>query len=581
MSALDWAVLAGTLGAIVAYGVWKTRGAADMTSYLHGGYRDHWLTVGLAVMATQASAITFLSVPGQAYEDGLRFVQFYFGLPLAMVFLSIAFVPRFYRLRALTAYEVLEQRFDLKTRQLTAFLFLLQRGLSAGITIYAPAIVLSKVLGWSLNLTCLVIGGLVIFYTVAGGTRAVSQTQKQQMMVMLGGMVVAFVVIVHRLPPELTFGRALAVAGTFGKMNAVDVSGGLGSRYTVWSGLLGGGFLALSYFGTDQSQVQRYLSGRSISASRLGLLFNGLVKIPMQLLILLVGVMMFVFYQFNAPPLFFNQAELGRVAKTPYASELGALEVEHRTAFAERRAAALALVAALDAPAPGARVAGIAGVEAAQARARAAAARADDVRARARALVARAVPRAETKDSDYIFLTFVMANLPRGLIGLLIAVILCAAMSSTASELTALGGCTIVDFYRRSLRPHAPDAHYLRVAKLATFGWGVLAVAFAASAALIDNLIQAVNILGSLFYGPILGVFLAAFFAPRLRATPVFVSALLSEALVISLWLGTAIGFLWFNVIGCAAVLAFATLIGALGGFSDRRPAGPAARRAP
>jgi Na+/proline symporter len=573
MSALDWGVLFGTLGAIVAYGVWKTRGAADMASYLHGGYRDHWLTVGLAVMATQASAITFLSVPGQAYEDGLRFVQFYFGLPLAMVVLSVAFVPRFYRLRALTAYEVLEQRFDLKTRQLTAFLFLLQRGLSAGITIYAPAIVLSKVLGWSLNLTCLAIGAIVIFYTVAGGTRAVSQTQKQQMVVMLGGMVVAFIVIVRRLPADLTFGHALAVAGTFGRMNAVEVSGGLGSRYTLWSGLLGGGFLALSYFGTDQSQVQRYLSGRSIAASRLGLLFNGLVKIPMQLLILLVGVMVFVFYQFNAPPLFFNEAELGRVARTPYATELRALEAEHRAAFAERRAAVEGLVAALDAPADGARV------EAARARARAAGARADDVRDRARALVARAVPRPETKDSDYIFLTFVMANLPRGLIGLLVAVILCAAMSSTASELTALGGCTIVDFYRRSIRPHAPDAHYLRVAKLATFGWGVLAVAFAASAALLDNLIQAVNILGSLFYGTILGVFLAAFFAPRLRATPVFIAALLSEALVIGLWLGTGIGFLWFNVIGCAAVLALAAVIGGVSG--SRRTASPASPRAP
>jgi SSS family transporter len=567
MSALDWAVLCATLGAIVAYGVWKTRGTADMAGYLHGGYRDHWLTVGLAVMATQASAITFLSVPGQAYEDGLRFVQFYFGLPLAMVALSIAFVPRFYRLRALTAYEVLEQRFDLKTRQLTAFLFLLQRGLSAGITIYAPAIVLSKVLGWSLNLTCLAIGAVVIFYTVAGGTRAVSQTQKQQMVVMLGGMVVAFVVIVRRLPPSLSFGHALAVAGTFGKMNAVEVAGGLGSRYTVWSGLLGGGFLALSYFGTDQSQVQRYLSGRSITASRLGLLFNGLVKIPMQLLILLVGVMVFVFYQFNAPPLFFNEAELARVARTPYATELAGLEAEHRAAFAARRADVEGLVAALDAPADGARL------EAARARVRAAGARADEVRARARALVARAVPRAETKDSDYIFLTFVMANLPRGLIGLLIAVILCAAMSSTASELTALGGCTVVDFYRRSLRPNATDAHYLRVAKLATFGWGVLAVLFAASAALIDNLIQAVNILGSLFYGTILGIFLAAFFAPRLRATPVFVAALLSEALVVTLWLTTAVGFLWFNVIGCAAVLAIAALLGAIGG----RPTGAAA----
>jgi SSS family transporter len=559
MSGLDWLVLFGTLGVIVAYGVWKTRGPSDMAGYLHGGYRDHWLTVGLAVMATQASAITFLSVPGQAYEDGLRFVQFYFGLPLAMVVLSIVFVPRFYRLRVLTAYELLEQRFDLKTRQLTAFLFLLQRGLSAGITIYAPAIVLSKVLGWSLNLTCLAIGGLVIFYTVAGGTRAVSQTQKQQMVVMLGGMVVAFVVVVHRLPPDLSLGHALAVAGTFGKMNAVDVSGGLGSRYTVWSGLLGGGFLALSYFGTDQSQVQRYLSGRSVTASRLGLLFNGLLKIPMQLLILLVGVMVFVFYQFNVPPLFFNESELARVAATPQVGELRALETEHRAAFAEKRTEVERLVAALAKPADGARV------EAARARVRAAAARADEIRARARALVARAVPHAEPRDSDYIFLTFVMANLPRGLIGLLIAVILCAAMSSTASELTALGGCTIVDFYRRSFRREAPDAHYLRAAKIATFGWGVLAVAFAASAALLDNLIQAVNILGSLFYGTILGIFLGAFFAPRLRATPMFVAALLSEALVIVLWLTTAIGFLWFNVIGCAAVLLLAAVLGAPG----------------
>jgi len=562
MSALDWLVLFGTLGIIIGYGVWKTRGPSDMAVYLHGGYRDHWLTVGLAVMATQASAITFLSLPGQAYEDGLRFIQFYFGLPLAMVVLSIVFVPRFYRLRALTAYEVLEKRFDLKTRQLTAFLFLLQRGLSAGITIYAPAIVLSKVLGWSLNLTCLVIGSLVTFYTVVGGTRAVSQTQKYQMAVMLGGMVVAFFVVVRRLPADLTFGHALAVAGTFGKMNAVDFAGGLGSRYTVWSGLLGGGFLAMSYFGTDQSQVQRYLSGRSVTETRLGLLFNGLLKIPMQLLILFVGVMVFVYYQFNAPPLFFNESELARVAKTPQASELASLEVEHRAAFTRKRTEVAALVAALGSGAS--QASQEASVSAARARVQAAAADADAIRARTRALIGHALPRAETKDGDYVFISFVMANFPRGLIGLLIAVILCAAMSSTASELTALGGCTVVDFYRRSLRPDASDAHYLRVAKVATFGWGVLAVVFAASASLIDNLIQAVNILGSLFYGTILGIFLAAFFAARLRATPVFIAALISEALVIGLWLATDIGFLWFNVIGCAAVMLLATVLNAV-----------------
>ena len=554
MSTLDWAVLFGTLAAIVTYGIWKTRGPSSMTDYVHGGYRDRWLTIGLGVMATQASAITFLSMPGQAYEDGMRFLQFYFGLPIAMVILSVAFIPRFYKLRVLTAYEYLEGRFDLKTRQLAAFLFLLQRGLSAGITIYAPAIVLSKVLGWPLNLTCLMIGGLVILYTVAGGTRAVSQTQRQQMVVMLGGMVVAFVVIVHKLPAELSFRHAVSLAGTLGKMNVVDFSPDLGNRYTFWSGLAGGGFLAMAYFGTDQSQVQRYLSGKSVTESRLGLLFNGLLKVPMQFLILFVGVMVFVFYQFNAPPLFFNESELARVAQTSRAPEMRALEVEHWLAFARKRVEVSRLAAALDtgnAPA----------IADARSRVRAAAAGTEAIREKARRLIAAAVPRPEIHDGDYVFLSFVMANLPRGLIGLLLAVILCAAMSSTASELTALGGCTVVDFYRRSFRPQATDAHYLRVAKIATGVWGLLAVAFAGFASLVDNLIQAVNILGSLFYGTILGIFLAAFFFRRLRATPVFVAAIVSELLVVGLWLGTKIGFLWFNVIGCGAVLLLSLLL--------------------
>jgi SSS family transporter len=556
VSALDWAVLFGTLAAIVAYGIWKTRGPSSMTDYVHGGYRDRWLTIGLGVMATQASAITFLSMPGQAYEDGMRFVQFYFGLPIAMVILSVAFIPRFYRLRVLTAYEYLEGRFDLKTRQLAALLFLLQRGLSAGITIYAPAIVLSKVLGWPLNLTCVAIGALVILYTVAGGTRAVSQTQKQQMVVMLGGMVVAFVVIVHKLPADLSFRHAVSLAGTLGKMNVVDFSPALGNRYTFWSGLTGGGFLAMAYFGTDQSQVQRYLSARSVTESRLGLLFNGLLKVPMQFLILFVGVMVFVFYQFNAPPLFFNEAELARVARTSRAPEMQALEVEHRLAFAKKRVEVLRLAAALDAgDAPT--------ITDARSRVRAAAAATETVREKTRALIAAAVPRPEIHDGDYVFLSFVMANLPRGLIGLLLAVILCAAMSSTASELTALGGCTVVDFYRRSFRQDATDAHYLRVAKIATGVWGMLAVAFAGFASLVDNLIQAVNILGSLFYGTILGIFLAAFFFRRLRATPVFVAAIASELLVVGLWLATRIGFLWFNVIGCGAVLLLSSLLNA------------------
>jgi SSS family solute:Na+ symporter len=556
MSALDWVVLFGTLGAIVVYGLWKTRGPSDMAGYLHGGYRDRWLTIGLSVMATQASAITFLSMPGQGYEDGMRFVQFYFGLPIAMVVLSVAFVPRFYRLRVLTAYEYLEGRFDLKTRQLAAFLFLLQRGLSAGITIYAPAIVLSKVLGWSLNLTCLAIGALVILYTVAGGTRAVGQTQKHQMVVMLGGMVVAFLVIVRRLPPDLSFGHALTIAGTFGKMNVVDPSLNLGNRYTLWSGLAGGCFLAMAYFGTDQSQVQRYLSARSITESRLGLLFNGLLKVPMQFLILMVGVMVFVFYQFNPPPLFFNEAELARLERTPHAAELHRLESEHRLLFAAQRGAVEELSGALRGGAPAA-------VAAAKTRVRAAAARSEALRRETRALITGSLPRPEPNDADYVFLTFVMANLPRGLIGLLLAVILCAAMSSTAGELTALGGCTVVDFYRRSIRPNASDAHYLRVAKICTGGWGVLAVIFAASAALLDNLIQAVNLLGSLFYGTILGIFLVAFFLRRVRATPVFVAALLSEGLVVLAWRATGIGFLWFNLIGCAAVVVLSLALDA------------------
>ena len=566
MSALDWVVLFGTLGAIVAYGLWKTRGPSDMAGYLHGGYRDRWLTIGLSVMATQASAITFLSVPGQGYEDGMRFVQFYFGLPIAMVVLSVAFVPRFYKLRVLTAYEYLEGRFDLKTRQLAAFLFLLQRGLSAGITIYAPAIVLSKVLGWSLNLTCVAIGALVILYTVAGGTRAVGQTQKHQMVVMLGGMVVAFVVIVRRLPADLSFGHALSIAGTFGKMNVVDPSLNLGNRYTLWSGLAGGCFLAMAYFGTDQSQVQRYLSARTITESRLGLLFNGLLKVPMQFLILLVGVMVFVFYQFNPPPLFFNEAELARVERTSHAPELHHLEAEHRVAFAAQRGAVEQLSGALRDDDPAA-------IAAAQTRVRATALRTAEIRKETRALIAGALTRPETNDADYVFLTFVMANLPRGLVGLLLAVILCAAMSSTAGELTALGGCTVVDFYRRSLRPAASDAHTLRVAKICTGAWGVLAVLFAASAALLDNLIQAVNILGSLFYGTILGIFLVAFFMRRVRATPVFLAALASEALVIIVWLTTSIGFLWFNLIGCAAVLLLSLAFEAAGAGRLKPPA--------
>ena len=554
MNALDWVVLLGTLAAIVGYGIWKSRGQQDMARYLRGGNQDKWHTIGLSVMATQASAITFLSTPGQAYQDGMRFIQFYFGLPLAMIALSIVFLPRYFNLRVFTAYEFLESRFDLKTRQLTAFLFLVQRGLSAGITIYAPAIILSSVLGWSLRLTCLCIGGVVIVYTVVGGARAVSQTQKQQMLVMLGGMVVAFVVIVARLPPEVSFGNALHIAGVLGRLNAVDMSFDPRSRYTLWSGLLGGFFLAMAYFGTDQSQVQRYLGARSIAESRLGLLFNGLVKIPMQSLILFVGVMVFVFYQFNAPPIFFNQSELERVKQTPFAGKLESLERAHGAAFERKQSEIWQLDRALDRH-------DAASIAASEQRVRAAEITSAAIRDEAKRAIVEALPDANTKDADYIFLSFVMRNLPRGVVGLLLVVIFCAAMSAVAGELSALASTTVVDFYRRSLRKDASDAHYVRAAKWFTAGWGVLAVLFATFASLLDNLIQAVNILGSLFYGTILGIFLVAFSRRVVRGTAVFLAAIAAEAIVVSVFLGTNVSFLWYNVIGCGAVVLFSGVL--------------------
>jgi SSS family transporter len=561
MSPLDWLVLFGTLAAIVGYGIWKTRTKQDMAGYLRGGYQDKWHTIGLSVMATQASAVTFLSTPGQAFDDGMRFIQFYFGLPLAMIALSILFVPRYFQLRVYTAYEFLEGRFDLKTRQLTAFLFLLQRGLSAGITIYAPAIILSTVLGWSLNLTCLAMGSVVILYTVAGGTRAVSQTQKHQMVVMLGGMAVAFLVIVRQLPPELSFRHAVHIAGTLGKLDIVDTSLNPSARYTLWSGLLGGFFLAMAYFGTDQSQVQRYLGARSIAESRLGLLFNGLLKIPMQFLILFVGVMVFVFYQFNAPPIFFNQAELARVHASAMAGKMHDLEQAHTAAFEHKRAELWQLDHALtsnDSTAIAAAEGSVRSAEAASAA----------IRQQAKQVIATALPSAKTKDADYVFLSFVMRNLPRGVVGLLLAVIFCAAMSAVASELTALASTTVVDIYKRSLRKNASDAHYVRAAKLFTAGWGVLAVLFATFASLLDNLIQAVNILGSLFYGTVLGIFMVAFFLRRVQGTAVFLAAIISEALVVTVFLRTNVSFLWYNVIGCAAVVMLAALLGS----ASRKP---------
>ncbi len=554
MTALDWLVVVGTTAFIVGWGLWRTRGEAQTSeAVLRGGRELGWPTIGLSVMATQASAITFLSVPGQAYEDGMRFVQFYFGMPIAMIIISAVFVPIYYRLNVLTAYEYLESRFDLKTRLLGALLFLIQRGLASGITLYAPAIILSAILGWPLEPTILGMGVLVILYTVTGGAKAVSQTQKQQMVVMLGGMVVAAFVIVWRLPETVSFARAVDVAGALGRMNVVSFELDLQSRYNFWSGLTGGFFLALSYFGTDQSQVGRYLSGRSVTESRLGLLFNGVLKIPMQFLILFVGLLVFVFYQFTAPPLLFNQPLRARVQASERAVEFTRLEEVWAVAQADKRVAAERYVAARDA-----------GDVAEEGRARealqAAARAADSVRQSAKTVVSQAVPGAETKDSDYIFISFVKDWMPSGLVGLLITVILAAAMSSIASELNALGTTTTVDFYRRVLRRDATDRQVMLASKLSTVFWGLVAIGFASFASLLDNLIQAVNILGSLFYGTVLGLFLVAFFLKHVQGHAVFLAAVVSQSLVLALFVFSGIGYLWFNVIGCALVIVLGLL---------------------
>ena len=554
MSVLDWAVLLGTIGFIVAYGAWKSRGVRDMASYL----RDdtlRWPTIGLSIMATQASAITFLSTPGQAYADGMRFVQFYFGLPLAMVVIAAVFVPMYRKLNVLTAYEYLEHRFDARVRYLGAVLFLVQRGLAAGITIYAPSIILSSILGWSLRLTCLAMGLLVIGYTLSGGVRAVSQTQKQQMVIMLGGLVVAAVFIVFRLPDAVSFGSAVKVAGALGRMNAVSFELDFENRYNFWSGITGGFFLALSYFGTDQSQVQRYLSGRSVAESRLGPIFNGVFKVPMQVGILFVGVLVFVFYLFVQPPLYFNASVAERLGQGPHAAEVAALEARHAEAFATQKAAAERYVAALDGP-------GDAG--AAKAELQAAAASLEGTRKDARALVTRALPKQESRDTDYVFLAFVLRYLPAGLVGLLIAVILCAAMSSIASELTALGSTTVVDLYKRLWHRDASSTHDLLASKAFTVLWGLVAIGFAFFAGLMENLIEAVNILGSIFYGTVLGLFVVAFFLKRITATPVLVGALVAQASVIALFFTSDLGFLWFNVVGCAIVVLVSAVLQAV-----------------
>ncbi len=554
MSPIDWVVLSGTLLFIVLFGVWRTRGSQNINQYLLGNKEAQWWTIGLSVMATQASAITFLSTPGQAFADGMGFVQFYFGLPIAMVILCITFIPIYYKLKVYTAYEYLEGRFDLKTRSLAAFLFLIQRGLGAGITIYAPAIILSSILGWNLNLTNLIIGLMVITYTVSGGTRAVNVTHKYQMLVIFGGMFTAFFLLLSYLPEGMSFMDSLKVAGATGKLDAVDFSFDWDNRYTIWSGITGGLFLQLAYFGTDQSQVQRYLSGRSIKESRLGLIFNGLVKVPMQFFILLVGIMVFVFYQNNGAPIFFNKAVYEEVAKGPYADQIIALEQEKAVLETQRLALNDDYLSA-DAESDLARKANV----------RTQMLENEDhqeaLRNQAKDIIKEASPAAETNDRDYVFISFILNHLPKGLVGLLLAVIFSAAMSSTAAELNALASTTTVDIYKRSIFSQGSDTHYLSMSKIFTLMWGIFAIAFASFGTLFENLIQFVNIVGSCFYGTILGIFLVAFYFKRLGATPVFAGALLAETLVLAVYFNSDIGFLWLNPIGCLAVIVFSFVI--------------------
>ncbi len=555
MSSLDWIILGLVLAFIVLYGLAKTRKQAGVTDFVTGGNKASWWTIGLSVMATQASAITFLSTPGQAFHDGMGFVQFYFGLPIAMVLISLFFVPIYHRMKVFTAYAYLEQRFNVKTRTLTAIFFLIQRGLAAGITIFAPSIILSAVLGWDLVLLNILIGSLVVIYTVTGGTRAVNITQKQQMGIIFGGMFLAFLMLLNFLPLEVGLNEALSIAGAQDKMNILDFSFDFENRYTFWSGIIGGSFLALSYFGTDQSQVQRYLSGRSIRQSQMGLIMNGLLKVPMQFFILLIGVLVFVFYQFNSSPLNFNPSNERLVLESEYAGEYRALEKEKDLLMGQIQTLQIEYIETQDQEQQATLKAEISELNHEQLA----------LRKQARVLISAADENAETNDKDYVFIHFILTQLPVGLIGLLLAVILSAAMSSTASEINALGATTAVDLYQRH-RPGHNEKHYLKVTRYFTLVWGVIAILVACTAPLFDNLIQLVNIIGSIFYGNILGVFLAAFFLRSIKGRSIFWAALINQAFVITLFvldLMTVIKlpYLWLNVIGCVAVILIAFLI--------------------
>lgn len=561
MEWLDVLVLCLTLAFIIIFGYYRSRGSKDVNDFFKGGKTAKWWTVGISVMATQASAVTFLSTPGQAFHDGMGFVQFYIGVPLAMIIICMVFVPMYHRLNVYTAYEYLESRFDLKTRTLTAVIFLIQRSLAAGITIFAPSIVLSAVLGWDLLTLNIIIGSMVTLYTLSGGTKAVSVTQKQQMAVIFIGMIAAFVIIMNQLPEQVDFDNALEVAGATGKMEMLDFSFDWNSRYTFWSGIIGGTFLALSYFGTDQSQVQRYLSASSVRQSQMGLIFNGLLKIPMQFFILLVGVMLFVFYQFNDAPLNFNPAATDAVMQSKYSGDYKELQNKLKESQKERSKTSLSLSKAIDnndasAPVLKERLANFDVWQ-------------EDLRQCGAELIDKVESDVESNDRDYVFIHFILNNLPRGLVGLLLAVILSAAMSSTASELNSLASTTTLDLYRRNVSEKKSEKHFVKVSKWFTLLWGTLAVTVACTANLFDNLIQLVNIIGSVFYGNVLGIFLLAFFFKFISSRSVFIAAIITQIIVIIGYFSDWMPYLWLNLFGCALVIAIAVLLEV--GFRQRK----------
>jgi solute:Na+ symporter, SSS family len=554
VSYIDWIVMCGFLAFVVIYGIWKTKGTNDIDGFIRAGRKTPWYIVTLSIMATQASAITFLSTPGQAYVDGMRFVQFYLGLPIAMIILSVTAVPIYHKLNIYTAYEYLEKRFDLKNRILGCVLFLIQRGLGAGFTIFAPALIISVILGWNINYTIFITGGLVIIYTTVGGSNAVNKTHFHQMIIIMFGMLAAFFMIFKLLPPDISIIDAAHIAGKMGKLNAIDFSFDLNDRYTFWSGIIGGTFLMLSYFGTDQSQVQRYLAGSSIAQSRMGLLANGIVKIPMQFFILFTGAMVFVFYQFVTPPLFFNSVETAKVKNSQYAVEYSMLESDYQQNILKKKGNIKELLSAINSKNENYVQENIDKLNGVQNQS-------TEIRNKAKQVIKKADPGADLNDTNYIFLSFVINYLPMGLIGLILAAIFSASMSSTSAELNALASTSVIDIYKRLLNKKMNDRHYLFVSKLATIFWGLFAITFALFANRLGSLIEAVNILGSLFYGTMLGIFLVAFYLKKINGTATFLAALIAEATVILCYIFTQIPFLWFNLIGCLLVVFLSLLI--------------------